>query len=196
MTARAGSAGSPADQDQAAARPPAGRLVWTVVRVVGSIVAIGALYYVLPLDHSSTSLTVAMLVIGLVGFVILVAFQVRVIVRSRYPALRAVEALATSVPLFLLLFAATYVALANLAPTSFGEHLTHTDGLYFTVTIFSTVGFGDITAKTETARLVVTGQMLTDLVIYGVAIKVFVRAVRRGQQRKAGPDSNRSDGDE
>jgi len=28
--------------------------------------------------------------------------------------------------------------------------------LYFTVTVFATVGFGDITAKTEAARLVVT----------------------------------------
>ena len=82
------------------------------------------------------------------------------------------------------------------SPTSFGGHLTHTDGLYFTTTVFSTVGFGDITAKTETARLVVTGQMITDLIIYGLAIKVFVRAVRRGQQRKAGPDGLRSEGDE
>jgi len=45
-----------------------------------------------------------------------------------------------------------------LAVANFGGHLSHTDGLYFTVTVFSTVGFGDITAKTETARLVVTGR--------------------------------------
>ena len=35
--------------------------------------------------------------------------------------------------------------------------------LYFTVTIFSTVGFGDISAKAEAARLVVTAQMFLDL---------------------------------
>ena len=45
----------------------------------------------------------------------------------------------------------------------FGEHLSHTDGPYFAVTVFSTVGFGDITAKTEGARLAVTGQMIADL---------------------------------
>jgi hypothetical protein len=43
-----------------------------------------------------------------------------------------------------------------------GRLLTRTDALYFTVTVFSTVGFGDITAKTETARLVVTGQSCPD----------------------------------
>ena len=62
--------------------------------------------------------------------------------------------------------------------------------------MFSTVGFGDITAKTGTARLVVTVQMLTDLVIYGVAIKVFVAAVKRGQQRKAASGGTRTGDDE
>jgi voltage-gated potassium channel len=82
------------------------------------------------------------------------------------------------------LFASTYFVMARLAAGSFGTPLTRTDALYFTVTVFSTVGFGDITAKTETARAVVTGQMIADLVILGLAIKVIVGAVRRGQQRQ------------
>ena len=49
-----------------------------------------------------------MLVIGLVALIGLIAFQVRTIIASPFPGLRAVEALATSIPLFLLLFAATY----------------------------------------------------------------------------------------
>ena len=49
------------------------------------------------------------------------------------------------------------------------------------------VGFGDITAKTETARLVVTVQMVADLIVLGLGIKVIVGAVTRGrQQRPAG----------
>ena len=43
---------------------------------------------------------------------------------------------------------------------SFTEPLTRADALYFTVTVFSTVGFGDITAKSETARVVLIVQML------------------------------------
>jgi len=192
MTART----STSTQDPAAVRPSTRRLLWTMVQVVGSIVVLVTLYYVLPLDHSSMSMTVTMLLAGLAGFVLLVGFQVRAIVRSSYPALHAIEALAISVPFFLMIFASTYVALANLVPASFGEHITHTDGIYFTVTVFSTVGFGDITAKTETARLVVTLQMLTDLIIYGLVIKVFMRAVRRGQQRKASPDGTLNKDDE
>jgi voltage-gated potassium channel len=170
-----------APRDQVGARPSSGMIAWTVLRVAGSVAALVALYYLLPLDHSSTTAAVTMLLVGLAAFVALVAFQVRLIIRSRFPGLRAAEALGTSVPFFLLLFASTYVVLAGISASNFGGHLSHTDGLYFTVTVFSTVGFGDITAKTDTARLVVTGQMITDLIILGLAIKVIVGAVRRGR---------------
>jgi len=173
-----------APQGQAAVRPSLARVAWTVLRVTVSVAALGALYYLLPLDHSSAPAAVTMLLIGLAGFVALVTVQVWMIIRSPFPGLRAIESLAVSVPLFLLLFAATYVVLAALSASNFGGRLTHTDGLYFTVTVFSTVGFGDVTAKTELARLVVTGQMIADLIIFGVAIKVITGAVRRGQQRR------------
>ena len=142
------------------------------------------IYYLLPLDHSSTWAAVTILVVGLVLFIGLVAFQVRSIVRSRFPALRAIEALATSIPLFLLLFASVYVVMATISASNFSEPLTHTDALYFTVTVFSTVGFGDITAKSEAARLVVTSQMIADLLIIGLGLRVIVGAVTRSRQQR------------
>ncbi|MFJ3788651.1 potassium channel family protein [Kitasatospora sp. NPDC090091] len=171
-------------------RPSPGRLVWTALRVAGSVAALGTLYYVLPLDNSSTATALTMLLAGLAAFVGLVALQVRSILRSRYPGLRAVEALATSIPFFLLMFAGTYVTMAAQSPGSFERHLSHTDALYFTVTVFSTVGFGDITPKSAGARLVVTGQMLADLVVFGLALKVVVGAVRRGRQRRNSAESS------
>jgi hypothetical protein len=48
--------------------------------------------------------------------------------------------------------------------------------------VFSTVGCGDIRAKTQAARLVVTGQMIADLVILGLAVKIIVGAVSRRRQ--------------
>ena len=142
------------------------------------------IYYLLPLDHSSTWAAVTILVIGLVLFIALIAFQVRSIVRSRFPALRAIEALATSIPLFLLLFASVYVVMDTISASNFSEPLTHTDALYFTVTVFSTVGFGDITAKSEAARLVVTSQMITDLLIIGLGLRIIVGAVTRSRQQR------------
>ena len=157
---------------------------WAVLRAVASIAIVVTAYYLLPFDRASTGAAVTWLVIGLVLLIVLIAFQVRMIMQSPFPNLRAIEALATSLSLLLMLFAGTYVAMATRSTGNFGEHLTHTDALYFTVTVFSTVGFGDITAKTEAARLVVTGQMITDLVVLGIGIKIILGAVTRGQQRR------------
>ena len=159
-------------------------MVQAVLRAVGTTVVLLAIYYLLPLDHYSTWVAATTLVAGLILLVILIGFQVHSIIRSSFPGLRAVEALGTSVPLFLLLFASTYLVMAAISAGSFNQPLTHTDALYFTVTVFATVGFGDIVPKTETARLVVTGQMAADLVIIGIGAKIILGAVTRGRQRQ------------
>ncbi len=74
--------------------------------------------------------------------------------------------------------------MATISVSNFGQRLTHTDALYFTVTVFSTVGFGDITAKTEAARLVVTAQMIADLAVIGLGLRVIVGAVTRSRQQR------------
>ena len=167
-------------------------MAWGALRVVGSCAALLTLYYGLPLDRSLAWAAFA-LSIGLLLFIALVSFQVRSIIRSPFPALRAAEALATSVPFFLLLFAGSYYVLARDSAGSFAGPLTRTDTLYFTVTVFSTVGFGDITARSQTARLVVTGQMIADLVILGLGIKIIVGAVKSRRPRPG--DSGVADGD-
>jgi hypothetical protein len=85
------------------------------------------------------------------------------------------------VPLFLLLFASTYFTIAATNPANFSTHpLTRTDALYFTVTTFSTAGFVDITPVSQSARLVVTAQMLLDLLALGLGIRVLAaRPVHR-----------------
>ena len=155
-----------------------------MLRAAGSTTALVVIYYLLPLNRSSTAVAVTMLIIGLVILISLLAYQVRAITRSPFPLLRGVEALATSIPLFLLLFAATYVVMATISASSFSQPLSRTDAIYFTVTVFATVGFGDITAKTEVARLVVTGQMIADLIAIGLGVRVLLSAVQRGRQRQ------------
>jgi voltage-gated potassium channel len=61
------------------------------------------------------------------------------------------------------------------------DSLTRTDSLYFTVTVFATVGFGDITATSQGARMVVIAQMILDLLVLGLVVKVFVGAVEIGR---------------
>ena len=108
-------------------------------------------------------------VVGLVLFIVVMSWQIRTVVRSRHPGIRAIEAVALVVPLFLLLFAWTYFLMSTHGSGSFSqEDLTRTDALYFSVTVFSTVGFGDISATSQSARSVVTAQMILNLLLLGV----------------------------
>jgi hypothetical protein len=158
--------------------------LFAVLRAVASTAVLVTAYYLLPFDRSATWAAITLLVVELVLLSGLVALHVRLIVRSKYPGLQAIEALATSIPLLILLYASTYFVIARISPANFSIRLTRTDALYFTMSAFSTVGFGDITAKTETARLVVTSQMAVDLVTLGLGIKIITGAVTRGKQRR------------
>jgi voltage-gated potassium channel len=171
------------------------RVFVTLLGALGSTAALVAVYYLLPLDRSAIGVVIGILAVGLLALVGLVAFQVRAIMRAAYPVLRAVGALATSVPLFLLLFAGTYFVMGTISAGTFNQSLTRTDALYFTVTVFSTVGFGDITAVTEPARVLVTGQMIADIVILGLGARIIIDAVKRGQPQRmqagdAAPDAD------
>ena len=166
---------------------PAARRRWVVlgvVRALATTVVLVVLYYVLPLDRASNvpvTLTVALVILAVVA-----ALQVRMIKRSALPALRAIEALATTLPLFLLLFASAYVVMAAASPVNFSTHvLTRTNALYFTVTVFATVGFGDITATSQTARLMVTVQMLLDLLAIGLVVRAFISAVQSARHQQS-----------
>ena len=53
------------------------------------------------------------------------------------------------------------VVLAGTDPGSFTEPLTRTDSLYFVVTVFATVGFGDITPLSLSARYAAVAEAIT-----------------------------------
>jgi voltage-gated potassium channel len=166
-------------------------IVRGMLRACGITVVLVALYFVLPLDHLTRVPLWLSLAVGLLALAGVTVYEVRAILVAAYPAVKAIEALATTVPLFLLLFSACYFLVAQDSPTNFNvASLTRTDALYFTITVFATVGFGDIVAQSEVARLMVTMQMILDLVVLGLVVRVFVGAVqyaRGGRQSRTKP---------
>jgi voltage-gated potassium channel len=175
-----------ADRSELSSARPRSLVVLGLLRALATAVVLVALYYLLPLDHvKSVPLALAG---GLLILLAVIAWQLRAIVRSKEPAVRAIVALAGTVPLFLLLFASVYFEMAQASPASFSTHqLTRTDALYFTVTTFSTVGYGDIAPASQSARLVVTAQMILDLLVLGLGIRAFVGAVQLGRQQRPAP---------
>ena len=153
-------------------------------RLLGTMVALVTLYFVAPLDPSD-AVAVALLALVVVGLGGLLAFQAHAIAGSSRPELRAIEALATTIPLLLVGFASCYAIMSEAAPETFNEALSRTDAFYFSVTVFATVGFGDITAVSGPGRIVVTIQMVVDLLVLGVGLRVITGAVQRGRERRA-----------
>jgi voltage-gated potassium channel len=153
-----------------------------------SVTATGLLlvaYYKAPLDRPLDRATGWLFLLALLLFAAVIASGVREILRSDQPRLQAIRVLSLGLPLLLTVFAATYCTVAGQQAGAFSEPLSRTDGLYFTVTVFTTVGFGDITPVSELARVLVTVQMLVGLVVVGLVAKFLLGAVQVAVARRA-----------
>jgi Ion channel len=171
--------------------PPTRERRWALIAGLLRALAITCLlvvaYYFLPFDHSFGPGTLATLCAALLGVALMITWETRKILDSSYPAIKGIEALAMIVPLFLLIFASAYYLMDRSLPQSFGQHLSRTDSLYFTITTFSTVGYGDITAKTDGARVAVIFQMLGDLLVLGFGVRIIIGAVQLRLRPQASP---------
>jgi voltage-gated potassium channel len=165
-------------------------------RALASTAVLVAVYYLVPLKRVSDVPTLGVISLAFLLVLAVLVLQVRSIVRSDYPRLRAIEAVFVAVPVYLLSFAAIYYLMASASSDNFGEALTRTDALYFSVTVFATVGFGDIVATSEAGRVFVTTQMVGDLVLIGFGLRVLLTATQVGLERRpaagAAPDAGAS----
>ncbi len=169
------------------APPPVQRrlMVHSLLRASLTGILVMVLYYVLPYDRGLDTIALLEMLGGLLLFGLLSTWHVREIIQSDFPRVRAVEALSTTIPLFLVIFATAYFLIEESQPGSFNQTLSRTDALYFTVTVFSTVGLGDILPLTQVTRILTMIQMLVDLIAIGLLARVILGAVQVGLQRRA-----------
>jgi len=148
-------------------------------QVVLSVVVLGAMYLLVPTQDPGQGSDLPWLLLELGLFAVVVALQIPAIIHARFPVLRAAITLGVLVPLYLLVFARLYLSSSLGDPGAFSESLDHATALYFTVTVFATVGFGDIVPVTPIARLVTSLQMMLDLVVLGAVVRIVIFAARR-----------------
>jgi voltage-gated potassium channel len=163
------------------------------LRIVTTTVLLFAIYALAPTPELSDAGTVAGLLAGLLSFAVLLTWQVRAIIGSDFPGLRAAEALAVAVPVLVIVFAYTYLSMSHANSDAFTEHLNHVDAVYFTVTTLGTVGFGDIAPATTAARVLVTAQIGLDIVLVAGLARLVVAAVQYGRQRQDAAGSGGSE---
>ncbi|MFF2556359.1 potassium channel family protein [Nocardia sp. NPDC058058] len=152
-----------------------------------TVTAFTLAYFLLPFDRLDDVPAFVLLTAGLAVVFGLCVWQVSRVLRVDRPIEQAAEALATVFGAYLIGFATVYYLLSLNDPGNFGVSLTKLDALYFTVTVFATVGFGDIVASSQLARGFVLVQMIGNLLLLGTALRLITGSARvRQRQLRSG----------
>jgi cation transport ATPase len=141
------------------------------------IVVIGA-YFILPFGRQSSANAVIRFVVVVILIGLVIWWQASRILKARHPEVRAIEAIGTILAVILVLFSALYLGMSHASASTFTQPLDHMGALYFTTTVFSTVGFGDITPRTDAARAIVSAQMIIDLILIGTVVRLLITTAR------------------
>ncbi len=149
-----------------------------VLIVTGAMVA----YFALPLhgDHWPFAVLFALVAVGLA--VPLTVNTIEKINVAEHPVATAFEGVAVLASLVIVAFATAYYSLGTSTDQIPGIQ-TKVDAFYFTVTTISTVGYGDIVATGQGARVLVSVHILFNISLIAGAFRVVSQAAR---DRRAG----------
>ncbi len=156
-----------------------------VVRATLSVGILVGAYVLVPQNGVLEGTAVVQLLLGVILFSVVVVLQFYSIMRAPIPEVRAAASLVVVVLMPTLLFAWAYAMMSAVSPAAFSHSLDRSSAIYFTVTILSTVGFGDITPVTAAARWVVTLQMIVNITLVVVLGRVLLMAGRIARTRRA-----------
>jgi hypothetical protein len=144
-----------------------------VARTVLLLVAVTAAFLLLPwkaLDLDDTVLITAVFFIGLAGAAALIVWQVIAYRDAKMSGRARLQGLLVALYVAVLFFALSYYLMATSNPEAIVGLETRLDALYFSLTIVSTVGFGDVHAVDQAARAVVSLQLVFDLMFVSLAV--------------------------
>ncbi|WP_412080365.1 potassium channel family protein [Streptomyces sp. SCL15-6] len=164
----------------------------------GAVVCLVAAYFLLPLDRLGPRhpvLSWLFFALGLATVAVLLLRQVRHVLTGRTETHPGV-AISLLVLLSVHVFAAAYYLLAKQPGEFHGLH-TRVDSLYFTVVTLATVGYGDITPRGQTARLVTLLQIVYSFVFLtaaGTALGQQLRSRVAGDTGGGAPDREGTSG--
>lgn len=121
-------------------------------------------------------------------FIALLIAAVSRLAKTKHPLVTGIAFVVLLSTTLVLAYAWLYVSLSNYDPTTFTEPLTKASSVYFTVTVLSTVGFGDITPVGDTARMVVTSQMILGFTVITIAIRTVLSTTQTAIRHKHAPE--------
>jgi hypothetical protein len=151
-------------------------------------VALGALYALAPFQSGIWWIW-AFGGLAIVGAIIpWTVRRVKSILTSERPLAEGAIVVGLLFALLVLSFSLSYYTIELHRPSQFSGLHTKIDSLYFVVTTLSTVGYGDIHAAGQFAKVLVTLQIIFNLAFLGFTVKVVTSATRhRMEQTGSGP---------
>lgn len=159
------------------------------LRSVAAFAAVMLFYYTVPVRPLDSSGEWAIAVVALLVAVALLGWaithQVKRQLRAGHETAVRVQSLLLLIYLVVPLFALGYFVIEQHSGNQFADLVTKTDALYFTMTTLATVGFGDVHATGQVARVLVTIQMAFNLVFIGALASVLSDQIRRRAEKVA-----------
>ncbi len=144
------------------------------------------LYFVVPASpHLPNSDIVARVLLGLAMIVLmawLVVRQLRLQIDEGMD--RRIDGLVISVVVVVVGFALGFYILSERSPTQISGLHTRVDSLYFTMTTLTTVGYGDIHASGQLARVLVLIQMVFNVVFVAAAATLMSARIREAARER------------
>jgi voltage-gated potassium channel len=156
-------------------------------RVLRLIVLIGlalAVYFVVPVVLDDEDLALR-LVFGVLCLLVLAASVIWQVVLHVEDKDRTVDGLLVALVVAVLVFALAFYRLATANPGQVVGLETRIDALYFTMTMLLTVGFGDIHAEGQAARVLVLIAMVFNVVVIATAVTTLSSRVRQQAELRA-----------
>jgi len=167
-------------------------VLYNAATLAGALLA----YYFFPLSGESSALWQVFL-FG-VGLGLLIWWVIRELMKQLAAGSSGVRvrSLVTLLYPLVALFAMAYYLIQRNDPTQFDGLVTRTDSLYFTVITLGTIGYGDVHAVGQFARVVTMIQVALDLVVIGAFVAIASSRVQvllaqrgTGPQKAADKDS-------
>ncbi len=156
---------------------------WVRMSVVLAVVLV--FYFTVPVSFEIATNEIVQILVSMVALALL---GLLVLVEVRHQLLdddRRIDGLVLALMIAVLGFALGFYVLAHRNPGEITELSTRVDALYFTMSTLLTVGYGDVHAVGQTARVLVLIQMIFNVVILATAASTINRRVRTQAQKRA-----------
>jgi hypothetical protein len=155
------------------------------LRMSATLVVVLVLYFTVPVPFEIEASYVVQLLVSLAALALLAVAVLSEVRHQMADADRRIDGLVLALMVSVLGFALGFYVMAERTPAQLPGLDTRVDALYFTMTTLLTIGYGDIHAAGQAARVLVLVQMVFNVVIIATAASTLTSRLRTRAEVRA-----------